>query len=271
MRTLSNCTNLAFLHLVRDSLGDLYGSEDLAILLYSLVKRERPRVFVELGTGQGVTTLWVAAAMKENGFGTIFTVDNGAHFEGAVAKFKDRFDACVETQDQLSSHPRFISHLCDKADVADHVRYIHRDIDLTNIDWLTDEIRAATGETADPTLDMVFSDYDHSANTIAALVANFLPRLSPVGSLFIDSASTKVISYLLLEKIEQMFVAGKTPHQILACLVTEAERQRLIETVRNATIRLTHLVENKDRAQNSTAWLRVERASLVPELAKSLR
>lgn len=36
---------------LRESMGWVYGSEDLCVLLYSLVKRTRPRIVVELGTG----------------------------------------------------------------------------------------------------------------------------------------------------------------------------------------------------------------------------
>ncbi|CAE6698840.1 hypothetical protein CFBP6600_03740 [Xanthomonas arboricola pv. corylina] len=56
---------------IREEIGWLYGSEDLCVLLYSLVKREKPAVVVELGTGLGVSTAWMAAAMKETGKGTL--------------------------------------------------------------------------------------------------------------------------------------------------------------------------------------------------------
>jgi predicted O-methyltransferase YrrM len=63
----------------RDLLGSHYGSEDLCLLLHALARRERPAVVVELGTGLGVTTLWLAAALEENGSGHLWSVDNGAH------------------------------------------------------------------------------------------------------------------------------------------------------------------------------------------------
>ncbi|MNT61209.1 hypothetical protein D3C72_1988360 [compost metagenome] len=44
---------------LRESMGWAYGSEDLCVLLYSLVKRTRPRIVVELGTGFGVTAAWL--------------------------------------------------------------------------------------------------------------------------------------------------------------------------------------------------------------------
>jgi len=65
---------------LRESMGWVYGSEDLCVLLYSLVKRMRPRIVVELGTGFGVTAAWMAGALRENGSGVIHTYDNGSHF-----------------------------------------------------------------------------------------------------------------------------------------------------------------------------------------------
>ncbi|MGH8464550.1 MAG: hypothetical protein ACRER5_10420, partial [Pseudomonas sp.] len=65
---------------LRESMGWVYGSEDLCVLLYSLVKRMRPRTVVELGTGFGVTAAWMAGALRENGGGVIHTYDNGSHF-----------------------------------------------------------------------------------------------------------------------------------------------------------------------------------------------
>jgi hypothetical protein len=66
---------------LRDEIGYIYGSEDLAVLLYILAKRERPKCVVELGTGLGVSSFWIAHAIKENGFGHLWTFDDGSHFE----------------------------------------------------------------------------------------------------------------------------------------------------------------------------------------------
>jgi predicted O-methyltransferase YrrM len=61
-----------------DKIGTVYGTEDFAIYMYSIVKMRRPAKIVELGTGVGTTTLWMAQALKENGFGKLHTIDNGS-------------------------------------------------------------------------------------------------------------------------------------------------------------------------------------------------
>ncbi len=63
------------------SVGPLYGTEDFAIFLYALIKMQRPERMLELGTGTGVCAFWAAQGMKENGVGTVLTVDDGSHWE----------------------------------------------------------------------------------------------------------------------------------------------------------------------------------------------
>ena len=45
---------------LRNRIGGYYGSEDLAVLFYALIRRERPLNIVELGSGLGVTLFWMA-------------------------------------------------------------------------------------------------------------------------------------------------------------------------------------------------------------------
>ena len=52
---------------MRNMVGYLYGSEDISLLFYALIRREKPQNLIELGTGVGVTALWMAQACKENG------------------------------------------------------------------------------------------------------------------------------------------------------------------------------------------------------------
>jgi hypothetical protein len=66
---------------LREDLGPIYGSEDLCVLLYSLARRDKPRSIVEIGTGLGVCTCWIANALRENGFGRILSTDDGRDFD----------------------------------------------------------------------------------------------------------------------------------------------------------------------------------------------
>ena len=48
-------------------LGEVYCSDDKALLFYSLVKMQRPAHILEIGTGVGVCSLFMALAAKETG------------------------------------------------------------------------------------------------------------------------------------------------------------------------------------------------------------
>ena len=88
---------------LRNRIGRVYGSEDIAMLLYSLVRRERPANILELGTGLGVSAFWMAQAAKENGHGHVWTLDDGSHWTEAA-----KFQAAVEPLTQVEPFPRSI-------------------------------------------------------------------------------------------------------------------------------------------------------------------
>jgi len=46
--------------------GPAYGTDKFSLFLYSLVKMECPLNILELGTGYGVSALWLALALEEN-------------------------------------------------------------------------------------------------------------------------------------------------------------------------------------------------------------
>src|SRR6056300_582195 len=64
-----------------DSIGSIYGTEDFAIYLYSIVKMMKPQTVVELGTGLGSVALWTALALEENKSGVIHTIDDGSEWD----------------------------------------------------------------------------------------------------------------------------------------------------------------------------------------------
>jgi hypothetical protein len=254
--------NFNFLQQLRYKLGPIYGSEDLCVLLYSLVKRQKPRVVVELGTGFGVTTAWIAAAMAENGFGTIYTVDNGACFGADRVRHKlDRLEGGLAPLSDALSAQEFYARIFECAGVARHVRAIEGNIELTDLGWLDAHV--------DPDgkgipIDVLFSDFKHSVQIICQILASFLPRMAGNASIFIDSASTKMVSYYMLEHLMKMLDNKLVPVEVLDMASSAAQREQLLRILQNSVFRLTHLIEHQQRAQNSTAWLSMTRPSLVP-------
>lgn len=250
------------LSLMREQMGWIYGSEDLCVLLYSLVKRMQPDIVIELGTGFGVTTAWMAAAMKESGRGVLYTYDNGSHFESEPGQ---RFlqglavplQAIASVRDERPDYRAFLANMLNWADVSDHVVVNQCDIDFKEV---------ALSPAFDVGVDIVFSDFNHSPESIQALLGAFLPRLADSASIFIDSASTQRLSYLTLEKIVVDLNNNKIPVGLLAGL-SEAEEVALVRKVQRSRFRLMHLIEAHVRAQNSTTWISIEPVDIVATAA----
>ncbi|GLQ89168.1 hypothetical protein GCM10007898_27400 [Dyella flagellata] len=257
--------NMPYLLALREKMGWVYGSEDLCILLYSLVKRQRPRLVVELGTGLGVSTVWMAAAMRENSIGHLHTFDNGSHFSRpAMSALFDMQEGLLGPlagfADADRDIGRFMEAVLLSADVQEYVTFHSGNINLFEL--------ASHPAYADG-IDMLFSDFDHGPEMVTELLARFLPLLSPAGSIFIDSASTHRMSYLLIEQMVAALNHRKIPAS-LACFLSDAEIDSLDRRLRSSRLGLTHLVERHDRPQNSTTWIQFEPLDMGPGLATNM-
>lgn len=245
---------------MRYQVGLLHGSEHISMLLYSLVRREQPEVVVELGTGMGVSSVWIAAALKENGHGMLYTYDNGSHYEQAdVKEFLHSLSGPIAELSTLSSHASysdFMNKVFDLCDVSDRIRFTQRKLELPN----TNFVRIDTGT---HTVDLLFSDYMHSVVMVERIIASFLPMMSGTSSIFIDSASSHIPSYMALERITSMLNDQKLPATMSAMLSPD-DLDRAARMMRTSTFKLMHLMEKLARPQNSTAWLRIEPADMVP-------
>lgn len=244
----------------RYQIGALHGSEDISVLLYSLVRRERPRVVVELGTGLGVSTVWIASAMKENGLGVIYTFDNGSHFEKeSVKEFLRDLSGPIAPLSKIAqdgTYVEFVTALFELCDVQEHITLVNDEIDIDSID----NIRSAIGP--EP-IDVIFSDYRHSPAMVEKIVAKFLPLMNETSSIFIDSASSHIPSFLTLERLVQQLNEQKLPKRLRLSMTDEEQTaaRRVLETT---NFKLVHLMEKLDRRQNSTSWIRLEPADLIP-------
>ncbi len=249
---------------IRNRIGYLYGSEDISLLFYALIRREKPQNLIELGTGVGVTAFWMAQACKENGSGKVWTIDDGsqwrdiAHFRAAIAPI-----ATVPPFDQLDfneiTYPDFMRHALRLLGLAEHLEFLHTHIDLSQR-MKMDPSRF--GFLRSP-WDFLFLDINRTPDHILDVLHEFLPRMGVSGSIFIDSASTSAVSYLFLENLVDQLNRGKVPRRFLE--ETDPERRRhLFEAVAGRRFTLMHLVERLKRSQNSTAWLKIEPNDFVP-------
>lgn len=263
--------------------GEAYGTEDQALLFYSLTKMQSPLNVLELGTGFGVTAYWMAQAMKENGGGHVWSVDNGEHW-ASIALMVEKG---VPTQlapliERVRAHPRFgeivfpksvTTHVADYWKVLDEgarVMGLQSQVTFLKGSFLTgDSIEVSAKaypflETAlkEP-IDILFADVEHSIQSVLVSLSQFLPFMSDSASIFIDSASTWLPSYLTLEQTIQQLNNGKLPAIFLSGASTE-KKARLLEIVATRRFTLIPLVERKSRSQNGLAWIKIDPINVVP-------
>jgi predicted O-methyltransferase YrrM len=237
--------SIGALKLFTDRVAPIYGTEDWCVWLYGLVKMQRPKTIVELGTGTLATTLWLAQAVKENGAGHVWTVDHGQNWSSLLETHASAF----EPEERRSAFGEYFKHVIGTFELEAQVTLVEKAMPPYPV--LPDPI------------DMLVSDFSHGPNEILELLAAYLPHLADVGSVFIDSASTLYASYGLLEMLVPMLNAGKIPAMIWNNIEL-AHREPTLEWVRRHSFQIVHLVEAKERAQNSTAWLRFWPADVRP-------
>ncbi|MDP3920719.1 MAG: class I SAM-dependent methyltransferase [Candidatus Omnitrophota bacterium] len=120
--------------------------------LFRLVRELQPMTILELGTGFGISTLYIAAASKLNGTGNITTL------EGA------------------SQPVRIARSNFEKAGLGGNITSIHGFFQDT-----LDGILATLGE-----VDFVFIDGHHEEEPTLSYVHKILPRLSACGMIVLD-------------------------------------------------------------------------------------
>jgi len=245
-------------------LGFIYGSEDISMLLYTLVRRERPLNVVELGTGLGVSTFWIGQALKEIGQGIISTFDDGSHWKDT--KEVERAFHLLSNVEPFSSLKRsnldyegFVNGMCELLELQDFLTFIPDHIDLSN----EAEFVARKYLFLQSPVDFVFADIQRNPDDILDVFSFFLPRMAESASIFIDSASTSLTGFLFLEKLIGQLNDGKVPRHFLMNK-TPRRRRRMIDLISLRRFSLVHLIERKHREQNSTAWIKIEPVDYVP-------
>lgn len=276
--------------------GEGYGTEDQALLFYSLIKMQSPLNVLELGTGFGVTAYWIAQAMKENGAGHIWSVDNGEHWTSiALTLAKGVPPQLAPLVERVHAHRWFgeivfpnraSAQVMQGVQAADYWQVLNGGARVMGLDsqvtflkgtWLTGdsiEISAKTYPFLKPALDqpidILFADIEHSIQSVLVNLSQFLPLMSDTASIFIDSASTWLPSYLTLEQTIQQLNNGKLPAIFLAGADSE-KKARLLEIVATRRFTLIPLVEKKNRHQNGLAWIKIDPINVVPYPLTAMR
>jgi hypothetical protein len=251
---------------------------------------QSPLNVLEIGTGFGVTAYWMAQAMKENGDGHIWSVDNGEHWASIALLLEKGVPAQLAPLiDRVRAHRWFGEIVFPNRvgkQIADYWKVLDESARVMGLDphvtflkgsFLTGdsiEVSAKTYPFLEPALqepiDILFADVEHSIQSVLVNISQFLPLMSDSASIFIDSASTWLPSYLTLEQTIQQLNNGKLPAIFLSGANAE-KKARLLEIVATRRFTLIPLVEKKNRSQNGLAWIRIEPINVVPYPLTAMR
>ncbi len=233
-------------------LGPEYGTDVSSIYLYAMVRLQRPEVVLELGAGLGTCAYLMAQAVKENGVGHVWTVDDGSHWPTTSLHDGVRRRA----GDGTPGYGDYIRGQARALGVADNITLI--------------EASVPPYPAPNSSIDLLFSDFRHDPQGIIGLFATYLPRMSAASSIYVDSASTYYPSYLLLEQLVGMFNRGIVPQHLLGA-AGRANADKLLELVPRRRFTLVHITEPAAQEQNSMAWLKIEPQDLLPHPLAQMR
>jgi len=232
-----------------DNIGTVYGTEDFAIYLYSVIKMIKPKTVLELGTGFGTTMLWAAMALQENQSGTIHTIDDGSEWE-LLKQAKHLFEDYYK-----DNYNDYVTNIIKEFDVSKQVSFYNQKISKLN--YLKN-------------IDIVFSDFSHGTYSVIKLLADYLPNVSENSYIFIDSAGTYYSSFLTIKSIVDYLNENKIP-KTLAEMVEPIELTRLKTIVSSSRFDLINLIENKNRNQNSTVCIKISPVDIMPQPRINIR
>lgn len=229
-----------------------YGTENFSMFMYALVKMAKPKTMLELGTGAGITSFLAAQAMKENGFGTVYTVDDASQWSDISTFIKEYFQA------KDIDYRSFINLATKTFDIGKHLRSFSTQVSLDKL-FMPDGVDK---------LDIVYIDcLGTNVQNVAATLAYYLPRLNLYSSLFWDNASTFNHTFLFFDYVVRELSAGKVPVSLLKGL-NQQEMIALETMVRHCKFTLVHLTDDNrgkvNKHQNSRTWLKIDLNDFIP-------
>lgn len=214
-----------------DGFGQLYGSEDLCFLLYSLVKMRKPEFVLELGTGMATTALWMGMALKENKHGKITTIDNGSYWPLVM----ERFGSQLPKRYQLENYDDYIKRVVDDYSLSQQIQFENMPIEKYEIK---------------NKIDILFSDYNHHIESIYHIFSKYLTQMKSDSYIVIDSVPNNKESWIGLKNLIHAFNNGEIPYRITNTIEIQNK-------IGNSIFSLIPILENKNREQNSSAMIHI--------------
>jgi hypothetical protein len=245
-----------------DVIGEVFGTEDLGLLLFSLVRMHAPTVMVELGTGYGTSAFWMALAADINDHGHVWTVDDLSQVDGysrLLAKKRSQLAGTVWENVSGTTGAECMEAIRNILGLDQRLTFVHRRMELADPSHFD-------GYEFPTPVDLLFSDFNHGPSAILDILGHFLPRMAAASSIFIDGASTSWPSYLLLEQLVEQLNRGMIP-----ALLQDRCAKDLRIALEGRRIVLVHLTKTHKQSKNSTAWLKLEPNDLQPHPATAVR
>jgi hypothetical protein len=234
-------------------LAEGYGTEVFCWFLYSLVRMDMPRTVVEIGAGAGVTSIASGLALRINGDGTLWSVDNGEDWHILRPGCQAALSYELESETYIDFRERLHTYF--------KVTDIVRSIDVT--------LGPDTFFSPSESIDLLFVDAGDSGPVgCLDLLRYYLPRMSARSSLILDKSSTIWDASLLLENVVEHLNNGKLPAALVNGM-SSIDMSRLKALNNRSFITMVHLVDRNPaklhKAQNSRCWLRIHPNDVVAD------
>lgn len=229
--------NINTLMNITESYGNIYGSKLISQQLYLLIKREKLENIVELGTGLGVSSVWMGRALKENGSGSLKTFDN--------------FNHSSELKELGLSQENIILENINDLNLNNTISICKCSIDLGN-----EEFKKNFLDTKN--IDLVFSDFSHGIVDIQDIFKTFLPYLNKSMHIFIDSVPNNDDSKKFLEELVLNLNKSKIP-DFFYRQNSKEDVWKTIQNILSSNFSLQHIVEKDTKHQGSTSWITIKK------------
>jgi len=227
------------------SISEDYGTEHLSLLLYSLIRMQRPNNIIELGAGYGTASTLMGQALKENQKGKIWCIDNQSDWP----IIKSKLEVIGEN---YNSYDDYFSYIINNFKLNDYMEYKNFNVDFKS---------QSKFFTIDKSIDILFADSDSDAESIAKTLSFYLPKMSNYSDIFIHRASTRHHSLMTIESIVNHLQRGNIP-QILLESKTDDEINKFFDFVRRSKFTLINIAESPEnkvnQQQNGAAWIKIE-------------
>lgn len=208
-----------------------YNTAGFAHYLYGLSKMIRPKVYIDLGTGYGITCFMVAQAMKENNIGTVYTFDNTSQW------------------DENEDYEKFIKDKIKKFDLTNQIKFKKTSIDLLKMKE-ANNIK---------NIDIIFNDINSEPIYFFSLFPWIMERINETCYYFIDGAATFYKAYSVLELSMKELNKGKVPINMLPYIKDINYFENLIKKYK---FTLLHIIKNNNHQQNSVSLIKIEKNNI---------